>query len=227
MKTCPYCAEEIRDAAIRCRYCHTWLVEEIPSGADEYAPPKELVDRSAAMETSSKEAAARESEEEPAKTEPVSVSGDSDSEAKPAAASVSTAPTPAASPAATSSPASTSGAAAPGWAAPRPAASTPTSGPVTTNANANSTPTGTTTAAPASQSDASPPAAETKIEFTHTGSRYLLGYGDDFFGLWDRNAPQQPVERFPRNDQGWAAAWQRYAAIENNWMDLRTGQKSG
>jgi len=57
--------------------------------------------------------------------------------------------------------------------------------------------------------------------------RYLLGYAPDHFGIWDRNTPQQPVETFPRNDDGWAAAWARYAAIETSWMDLRTGQKSG
>jgi hypothetical protein len=85
----------------------------------------------------------------------------------------------------------------------------------------------TTEPTPASTTSDTAAAADTKIEFTHTGSRYLLGYGADYFGIWDRNSPQQPVERFPRNDQGWAAAWQRYAAMESNWMDLRTGQKSG
>jgi hypothetical protein len=74
---------------------------------------------------------------------------------------------------------------------------------------------------------AASPAPEAKIEFTHTGSRYLLGYAPDHFGIWDRNRPQQPVETFPRNDDGWAAAWARYATIETSWMDLRTGQKSG
>src|SRR6185295_18836347 len=77
----------------------------------------------------------------------------------------------------------------------------------------------------AEQAPAAVPGA--KIEFTHTGSRYLLGYAPDHFGIWDRNTPQQPVETFPRNDDGWAAAWARYASIETSWMDLRTGQKSG
>jgi hypothetical protein len=70
------------------------------------------------------------------------------------------------------------------------------------------------------------PAADVKTEFTHTGTRYLLGYGADYFGIWDRNAPQQPIERFPRNDEGWGNAWARYSSMETNWMDLRTGQKS-
>jgi hypothetical protein len=35
-----------------------------------------------------------------------------------------------------------------------------------------------------------------------------------------------PIERFPRSDDGWGQAWQRYAAIERNWMDLRTGQRA-
>jgi hypothetical protein len=82
-------------------------------------------------------------------------------------------------------------------------------------------------AATAQPAAAQPTPVEAKIEFTHTGSRYLLGFAPDHFGIWDRNTPQQPVETFPRNDDGWAAAWARYAAIETSWMDLRTGQKSG
>jgi uncharacterized RDD family membrane protein YckC len=61
------------------------------------------------------------------------------------------------------------------------------------------------------------------LQFSHSGSRYLLGFGQTFFGIWDREAPGDPVERFPRTDEGWRAAWLRYTSIEPNHAEVTMG----
>jgi len=46
------------------------------------------------------------------------------------------------------------------------------------------------------------------------GDRYVLGYGSDFYGIWDRESPTAPVDRFPRNDIGERDARARLAMLE-------------
>ena len=103
----------------------------------------------------------------------------------------------------------------------------PDSAPADGTAAANA-PVGATTSlgAAASAGAAAPqvamdPSDTTVLQYTHTGTRYLLGYGQSFFGIWDRQNPSQPVERFPRTDDGWGQAWRRYTQIETNYSEVR------
>lgn len=61
------------------------------------------------------------------------------------------------------------------------------------------------------------------VQYTHNGQQYLLGYGTDFFGIWDRRTPTVALMRYPRTEAGWREAWQRYSALEPMNVDLRTG----
>jgi len=57
--------------------------------------------------------------------------------------------------------------------------------------------------------------------FTHSGKTYVLGYGSDFFGIWERTAPGGPIERFPKDGEGWRRAWGRYVAMEPTSLVVR------
>ena len=59
---------------------------------------------------------------------------------------------------------------------------------------------------------------EGALRFSHSGERYILGYGQDFFGIWDRTVPGPAVLRFARTDQGWAEAWGQFVAREPRSM---------
>jgi hypothetical protein len=88
-----------------------------------------------------------------------------------------------------------------------------------TAAGVTSGPLATSPDAPQAQPD---PGDSAVVQYTHTGTRYLLGYGRTFFGIWDRQNPNTPVERFPRTDDGWGQAWRRYTQIENNFSEVGT-----
>jgi hypothetical protein len=61
------------------------------------------------------------------------------------------------------------------------------------------------------------------LQYTHSGQRYLLGYGRTFFGIWDRQAPATPVERFTRDDSGWKDAWRRFTTLETHYTEVGLG----
>jgi len=66
------------------------------------------------------------------------------------------------------------------------------------------------------------------IQLSHAGTRYVLGWGEGFFGIWDRTRPGPPVERFPRTDDGWSQAWLRYRSLEPNAVEVgATGGAAG
>jgi uncharacterized RDD family membrane protein YckC len=79
---------------------------------------------------------------------------------------------------------------------------------------------------PASEVAKAAPVGEGALQFSHSGSRFLLGFGRDHFGIWDRQAPGPPIERFARTDEGWREAWLRYSAIEPTWVEVGMGAAS-
>jgi hypothetical protein len=70
---------------------------------------------------------------------------------------------------------------------------------------------------------AAAPGDNDALQYTHSGQRYLLGYGRTFFGIWDRTAPAAPVERFGRDDAGWQRAWQRFTSLETHYSEVGLG----
>lgn len=61
------------------------------------------------------------------------------------------------------------------------------------------------------------------LQYSHSGRRYLLGYGREFFGIWDRQEPSRPMARYPRTDDGWRAAWLAFSAAEPDSTEVGIG----
>jgi hypothetical protein len=68
-----------------------------------------------------------------------------------------------------------------------------------------------------------PSRSDEALQYTHSGDQYLLGYGETYFGIWDRANTDAPVARFPRTSEGWQAVWRRYADLQPTYSDVGLG----
>lgn len=78
-----------------------------------------------------------------------------------------------------------------------------------------------TDAPPSGDPQPPPSPSQEAVQFSHSGTRYLLGWGQTFYGIWDRQAPGPPVRSFPRTAEGWREAWLAYVAWEPNSVEVR------
>lgn len=67
------------------------------------------------------------------------------------------------------------------------------------------------------------PSGEGAVSYSHSGERFVLGWGADFFGIWDRQQTGGPIAQFPRTDVGWEQAWREFVGREHRFVEVMSG----